>query len=371
MVNGERVKQARELRGLTQTELAQRIGKDQSAIARIERNGFQPSDEVVETIAIQTGFPPSFFRRKPKPGFPAGTLQFRARRMSAGERTRVYQYARTVWESAQDMAEDISEIPVKLPKLEEDPEVAAAVTRSALGLSPDEPISHVINAVERAGVLVLTVPLPLKKWDAFCSWTGEENDKPVIVVASEAPGDRLRLSVSHELGHLVMHRSLQGKLKDIEREATRFAGEFLMPEQAMRQEIVPPITLTSLSELKPRWGVSIQALAYRARDLGMITVRQHKYLFQQLQKHGWKKEEPPELAVPVEKPRALRKMAELLYGVPVDYRRLAASAGFAPQFARKVIELHASREEMLAGRKHTEPSTGQLIDFASRHGRSG
>lgn len=360
MINGERVKQARELRGLTQTELADRIGKDQSAIARIERNGFQPSDEVLEAIAIQTGFPPSFFRRKPSSGFTAGSLQFRARRMSAGERTRAYQYAKTVWECVQMMADEITEIPVKLPKLDEPPDVAAAVTRAELGLSPDAPIPNVIDAVERAGVLVLTIPLPLEKWDAFCLWAGEETKQPVIVVASQAPGDRLRLSVSHELAHLVMHQSLQGELQAIEREASRFAGEFLMPEAAMRQEIVPPVTLTSLSELKPHWGVSIQALIYRARDLEIISERQRSYLFEQLSVRGWRKQEPSELAVAVEKPRAVRKMAELLYGDPIDYRRFAGDAGFALRFAEEIIDLHAGRGDAPTTQAHKAPDAGRL-----------
>ncbi|MBA3474909.1 MAG: XRE family transcriptional regulator [Rubrobacter sp.] len=370
MINGERVKQGRELRGLTQTELAERIDKDQSTIAYIERGSLQPSDEVLEAIAIQTGFPPSFFRRESRSGFTSGSLQFRARKMSAGERTRVYQYARTVWESAEKMAEQINELPVRIPKLHEPPEIAADVTRSELGLPPDTPIPHVINAVERAGVLVLTVPLPLKKWDAFCLWAGEETKRPVIVIASEAPGDRLRYSVAHELGHLVLHRSLQGELKVIDQEANRFAGALLMPEAAMRQELVPPVSLTSLAELKVRWGVSIQALAGRARDLGIITERQHKYLFEQLAVRGWRKQEPSELAVPIEKPRAVRKMAELLYGNPIDYKRLAADVGFTTQFAKEIMALHADRKNMPSVAKQQTADSGKLLPFVARRKES-
>ncbi len=366
MVSGERVKQARELRGLTQTQLAKRIGKDQSAIARIERGSFQPSDEVLEAIAIQTGFPPAFFRREPRTDFPSGSLQFRARRMSAGQRTQAYQYAKTVWENAQELAKGVNEIPVRLPRLTSDPETAAAVTRSELGLPPDTPVKHVMNTVERGGALVIAVPVPLVKWDAYCVWAGDEAEKPVVVVASEAPGDRLRLSVAHELGHLVMHRSLKGELKTIDREANRFAAEFLMPEAAMREELIPPLTLTSLSELKPRWGVSIQALARRAHDLRIISERQYRYLFEQLSARGWKKKEPSELAVPVEKPRALRKMAELLYGNPIDYRRLASDVNLTPQFVQEILELHADRAGARSSREQRAPEFDNLVAFPNK-----
>ncbi len=358
-VNGERIKQARELRGLTQAQLAERVGVDQSTIAYLERDNFQPSDEKLEAIAIQTGFPPSFFRQRPVEGFPSGSLQFRARSMSAGQRTQVRQYARTVWEIAENMAGQVSEIPLRLPRLSERPEVAAAVTRSELGLPPDKPILHVTNAVERAGVLVLTIPLSMGKWDAFCAWAGEEANRPVIVVADGATGDRLRYSISHEIGHLVLHRWLEGRLKTIDAEADRFAAEFLMPEVAMREELIPPVTLTSLSALKPRWGVSIQALVRRARDLSVITERQYKYLFQQLTKRGWRKREPSALAVPVERPRAFRKMAELLYGDPIPYKKLAIDANLTTQFARELIELHA-------GRKRKAPEHNNLLTFPDR-----
>lgn len=176
------------------------------------------------------------------------------------------------------------------------------------------------------------------------------------------------LALAHETGHLVLHRSLQGELKGIDQEANRFAAALLLPKAAMLQEIVPPVTLTSLAELKPRWGVSIQALIYRARDLGIITDRQFRYLFEQLSRRGWRKQEP--LAIPVERPRAVRKMAEILYGVPIDHRQFAARAGFRPQFAKDILELHASREEMLTGRKDQEASSGTLVNFTNRQERS-
>jgi len=78
---------------------------------------------------------------------------------------------------------------------------------------------------------------------------------------------------------------------------------------------VPPVTLATVAKLKPRWRVSIQALIRRARDLAIISDRQYHYLFQQLSARGWRKREPAQFDVAAEKPRAFRKMAEVLYGV--------------------------------------------------------
>ena len=56
MVNGERVRQARELRGLTQTELAERVDVRQSTIANIENGRLVPSNELIATLAMTLGF---------------------------------------------------------------------------------------------------------------------------------------------------------------------------------------------------------------------------------------------------------------------------------------------------------------------------
>ena len=367
MINGERVRQARELKGFTQTELARRVGVKQPTIAHIETGRSKPSKEVLEAIALQTGFPPAFFRQDTYTDFPLGTLQFRGRAsMSAAQREQAHQYAKTIHEGVQKMAERINERPVRLPRLEDTPGDGARVARAALGLAPDGPIKHLTNALERGGILVLALPVELEKREAYSLWTGTNLDKPVIVTTQGSPGDRLRLSIAHEVGHLVMHQAPKGDLKTIEREAYRFAGEFLMPEQNMRDELIPPITLTSLAELKPRWRVSMAALAQRARELEIITPRQLTYLRKQLSKRGWHRNEPPNLAIPIEKPRAVRKMAELLYGNPIDYKRLASDTNLTEQFVKEIVEAHADRNEILSGVEREAPRPATVFEISRK-----
>jgi hypothetical protein len=58
----------------------------------------------------------------------------------------------------------------RLPSVSADPAAAAGVTRSALGLSPDRPIPHLIHAIEKSGGVVLAIPTALERRDAFCTW---------------------------------------------------------------------------------------------------------------------------------------------------------------------------------------------------------
>jgi len=239
-----------------------------------------------------------------------------------------------------------------------DPLAAANVTRSALGLSPDRPIFHLIHAIERCGGIVFAIPTVLERRDAFCTWVGQDAPRPVVIVASARSGDRLRFSVAHELGHVVMHQPPQGDDREIERQADRFAAELLMPEAAMHHELVQPVTLTTLAPLKPRWGVAIQALIRRAHELNVISSSQYWYLNERLSARGWKLEEPKNLEIAIERPRALRQMAELLYGRPIDYKKMADEMHLAPTFLKQIVEAHAEKRRPASQEATGKPSQG-------------
>lgn len=366
MIHGDRVRQARELRDLTQTELGFRLGVDQSTIALIESGLRQPSAGVVAGISLQTGFPVSFFRQGPPPQFSLGSLLFRAQRStSARQRMQALRYGEIIFESSARLAERlIATTHLRLPRLDtgETPERAAQLTRSAFGLGPDRPVPHLTNLVERSGVVVLALPTRLPKRDAFSGWTESAPVTPFVALSKGVPGDRMRYSLAHELGHLVMHSTLKGSVEAVEREANRFAAEFLMPGDGIRQEVLAPVTLTTLAELKPRWGAAMQALALRARDLGIITTGQCAYLFRQMAMRGWRTNEPVRL-VP-EKPRAFRKMAELLYGDPIDISRLAADARLPVPLMEEIIDAHARLDEL--PRRTATTEQGNLVPLRRR-----
>jgi Zn-dependent peptidase ImmA (M78 family) len=342
MVNGDRVKQARELNRLTQKSLADSIGLKQSAIAQIESGRVQPSEHALQGIAFQTAFPLQFFRQPDAVEFPLGTLLFRAKaEMSARERNEARQLARTVYEEFSYLRHFVRKSQMTLPRVDESPSRAATITRSSLGLSPDSPIGNLIRSVERAGVVVIALPKELKNRDAFSAWVADSELIPVVVLSKTNVGDRLRFSIAHEIGHLVLHHSIKADSRQLERESDQFAAELLLPEEAMKREMLRPITITSLASLKPRWKVSIQTLARRAFDLGYITERQYRYLMQQISRRGWRTREP--FPVESEKPRAFRKMAELVYGNPNSYKQLASAISHPASLVRATLEAHEGK----------------------------
>jgi Zn-dependent peptidase ImmA (M78 family)/transcriptional regulator with XRE-family HTH domain len=341
VITPARLRQARELRGLTQTALARQVGVHPSAIAQLETGRIQPSPEVLEALGRATGFPPAFFTRPGGPLLPLGSLRFRARAaMTARQRRQAWGYAQTVYELMAWMVVQTEYPAPRLPRLDNDPVAAAALTRQALGLAPDRPIGPLIRTLEHHGVWVLAIPVPLPRRDACSAWAGGDGATPVLVVAATPAGDRRRFSVAHEVGHLVLHQVPQGAPHALEQQADAFAEAFLLPAAAMCAAFVPPITLTTLADLKTRWGVSLQALIRRAHTLDLLTPSQYRSLSAQLGARGWRTQEP--IAVPVERPRALRQLAELLYGRPMAYASLADALGLDPAFVQELLEAHAA-----------------------------
>lgn len=348
MVNGNRIRQARELRAFTQHDLASHIGVNQSLIAQIEAGYKQPSQAVLESIAFRTGFPVQFFFQNDGPEFPLGSLLFRSHSsMGSQQRIQSWRYAEILNETIDRLSTHLEWRAIRLKRLKADPIKAAIATRSELGLSPDRPISNLTTTIEKAGVWVFVIPLDMEKSDAFSAWVGEEPCKPMVFLSSQRTGDRVRFSIAHELGHLVIHSSHQKEFREIEREANIFASEFLLPTEAMRIELVPPINLNKLARLKPKWGVSMQTLIQRAREMEAISQRQCHYLFQQINKLGWRKREPENLDIPIERPKTINKISELIYGFPLNTKKMASDLAYTPALINELVETGKSASKKL------------------------
>ncbi len=321
MIYGERIRQAREFKGLTQTQLANAVGVKQSAISEMEYNEFTPSETLLKEIAKQTGFLPSFFELELNDKLSFGTLNYRARRSaSIRDETRVYQYANIFYQQVKKICLDVMMPSNRLPQLPNTPiKKAVQITRDELCLNRNEVIKKLLRTVEDNGVIILNIPRNLPKIDAFSTWAELDEERPIIALLFGKPMDRIRFSIAHELGHLVLHQTIRPSLKLVENEANEFASAFLMPEQAMREEMKSPVTLTMLAKLKLRWGVSMQALIMRACNLKIITQRQTKYLFAQISAQGWRTKEPSNLDLEVEIPHFVRNMIESKYRTREDF----------------------------------------------------
>jgi Zn-dependent peptidase ImmA (M78 family) len=144
--------------------------------------------------------------------------------------------------------------------------------------------------------------------------------------------------VAHELGHLIMHSDAEPGGRIVEDQAHRFAAELLMPADQIRDLL--PATMggnvwQTLGRLKEQWGVSIQALLYRARWLGRLSDVSYRNAMTTISARGWRRNEPG-LITAIEQPSLLPRAVELLAQEGIDEGQLVAQCRVPADLFRTV-----------------------------------
>ena len=191
-----------------------------------------------------------------------------------------------------------------------DAEDAARSVREEWGLGND-PIPQLSELLEERGVKI--VSLDLDDVDGLAAKVRRKDKEAarVIVVKKSTWSERKRFNLAHELGHMVM---TPAESVDGEKAAHRFAGAFLAPADALRAEIGvkrSSISVGELAALKRRFGMSIQALTYRCKDLGIINQAVFGRMFKLFAERGWRAppyEEPETLDPALEEPKRFERL---------------------------------------------------------------
>lgn len=377
MPDGLRIKDGRVLMGVTQTQLAAATQLQQPLVSMFERGERGPSPAHLEAIGAALGLPLSFFDQHPLSG-PGTSPDFRkmktAKSRDSEQARQLFREAFRVTEQLLDGSGypkpampvvDDTDAELTIDRIEE----IAQETRAMWGLDGESPIRHLVRTMERRGIVVCPIVLPsdgdeplygedrLQHFGASY-WLGVA-EPALIALFPGSSGDRDRFTAAHEAGHIVLHTFRAGTEADVkEYEANIFAGALLAPERALAGAFDEHMTLKPLAQLKATWGVSMQALVMRGRQLGLISSERAQALFRQISARGWRKNEP--VHVPHETPKLMRKLLEQRYGdAPFTHHRivdeLALPLGLLRSLAPEQVNVsHPSRDNVTH------------VDFASR-----
>jgi Zn-dependent peptidase ImmA (M78 family)/transcriptional regulator with XRE-family HTH domain len=327
----ERLELARQAAGLRKNELADRVGVTPAAISQFEHGRANPSAATLAKLALALGMPVDYFARDDRPLRPANAAAafFRSLR-STRQRDRTLAAARAmfVWEVVRLLERHIElpdpsvpELPVPPDADRETIEEAAAAVRAAWQLPPG-PVAHMVRLLETHGAVVVRLRGLGRDVDAFSCLQG----RPIVVLWREKEDKaRARFAVAHELGHLVLHSEAESGNKLLEAQADAFASAFLMPRDYIYGQLPRRIDFRRLLELKLRWGVSLSALLYRARTLGVIGDSAYRRAMARMSSEGWRRDEPGDLGA-AETPTMLPHALELLRERGVTLTTLAAEA---------------------------------------------
>lgn len=300
---GERLKGARLRAGLNLRDLAEQVGVSAQAISKYERGLDTPGSGILIRLSQALKVRVEYLMR------PVNiTLSQPSFRRKAGLSQKDQ---RTIQSQVQDWLERYisieaivaNQVEFKMPEIKrsvsslDDVEQVVLALRQAWDLGHD-PIDNLVEMLEQRGIKVGIVP-GADDFDALTLCANET--MPVIVVKEDVPGDRQRFSIAHELGHNILVIPQEWSDDLAEKAAYRFAGAFLAPAPAVRQELGETrqkLDLYELHLLKHKYGLSMRAWIHRALELNIINESENRRLKELFKGNDWMEVEPGDPYLP-------------------------------------------------------------------------
>jgi Zn-dependent peptidase ImmA (M78 family)/transcriptional regulator with XRE-family HTH domain len=330
--NGKRLKQARNVYGLTVTSLAEMIEVSKQAISQFEKSepggkgSPTPRSEVLDKISNSLNFPKDFFLQG---SYILNESPIHYRSLNAATKAARHRAeVKFIWlQEITNILKQYVELPVvNIPSFNVsdhnkisagDIENFATSARRHWGLG-DGPISNALTLAENNGIIVSRIDLEADTLDALSQWSTYDSTPYIFLSSSKNSAARSRFDIAHEFGHLTFHKCLGRNIFNnpvehsiLEKQAHRFSSAFLMPARTFTNDLISP-TLERFWALKEKWQVSIGAMIMRCLHLEIIDEEYARKLWINYNRRGWAKHEPLDDRLPIEQPKILRRSFELL-----------------------------------------------------------
>ncbi|MCK9631034.1 MAG: XRE family transcriptional regulator [Methanoregula sp.] len=292
---GENIKLRRETLRISLRDLAEKIGVSHTTINKYEKDLLVPDSQRLIKISTELQVPIASLLRPPGQQIQLTCLAFRTRKMLKRDERQINAETKD-WLERYFQIERISgtsrsfEMPKGFPKKIssfEDAESAAKSLRKAWGLG-NVPLENLTTLLEDKGIKIGIIK-GITQFDALFTRC---DSHPVIVMKENLPRARQRFSLAHELGHCLLE--VEGEI-DEEKAMHRFAGAFLVPAERIFFELGrtrQKITVRELLLLKEKYGFSMGAWLFRAKELGVISQDTYIGMIKLFSIKGWKKVEP-------------------------------------------------------------------------------
>lgn len=282
------------------------------AISKYERGLMLPSDDVLSQIANACGVTVDFFNRD---HVDIGKISYRffedhptevASLLTAQIQELLDEYV-----EAENLAKTCVSFqnPLVDVTIDEfgDVELVAAELRNKWQLGM-QPIVSVYETLLLHGVRVVEFYYEDSDVNGLSTFVNGNIPFVLINTFSNKTVERKRFTALHELGHLLLNKSVDNSNPDydnmIERIVNHFAGAMLLPSDVAFNRIGrkrESITLPELISIKNLYGISISSLNYRLYALEIITYDYRNYIFNEIihpncMEKGWGGFPIPEVA---------------------------------------------------------------------------
>ncbi len=278
-----RLKSARIMAGLSMQELSDLVDNQISkqSISKYEKGMMKPDSQLLIRFSKALNVKPEYFFRPFE--IELEKIDFRKKStLSKKEIESINAKSKDFLERYIEIEEHLGinqkfENPIQDIKINsvEDIERAVLELRQVwkLGLNP---LSNIFEMLENKGFKIFEVEAS-KKFDGLSSIVG--NSIPLLVVNQISDILRRRFTILHELGHVLLQLPKECQNKEIEHYCNYFAGSFLIPKQVLIAELGVKrntVMLEELIEIKEYYGISLQAIVYRAKELNIISEQSAK-----------------------------------------------------------------------------------------------
>lgn len=299
----ERFRSARLMKGFSLQDLADELGNKVSrqALHKYEKGSVVPDSNMIGLLCDAFGVRPDYFFSTNQ--LELGNIEFRKlKKLSAKEENKILEHARDYLSRYIEL-ENILGIenkfvnPLKdFPVIESfaDIERAANLVRSAWKIGTDA-IVNVVELLEENHIKVIYLEAG-DAYDGMQTWVLNHNI-PVIAINQNVvkKDDRKRFTAMHELAHLLLKLPDNLSEKEKERYCHQFAAAFLFPGDALKKELGDKrsrIHVQELGALKLQYGISMQAIIMRSKELEIISDATCKALFNMFKQMNWRIDEP-------------------------------------------------------------------------------
>lgn len=323
----------RERRGFTGKYVAESLGRPASWVTRAEHTPGMVYGEALTDYARILGVTESFLSVR-LPNQPSQGVHFRTNRVPQRVLNMAEQHANYVAWMLNTIHREADIDPgglVGLPTYDIDllpggAAEAARLMRAAFGIR--DAVEDMAAVLERAGICIAALPEECHGVDAITVATRDGEVPAVTLLASDRPMARLRHTLAHELGHLVLDSNPYDvrSINQREADADLFAGEFLAPYERLQVVLrgITPARIDDLDDLRIRWGVSLSSLVRRARMHQDISENQYRYWYRTLNTGGVMRDSRPipQATTPSRIATLFTMMSERRYSV-ADVQRIS------------------------------------------------
>lgn len=279
----QRLINARKIRQVSQRELCKLLNNSIStnAIAKYETGKMIPSSQNLIAIAKVLDFELDYFFKPFTIEIDFNSFEFRKRSsLSSKEENSIKEQIALLIEKyveIENITNEYKKFRLEYKNIlltnDNDARAIAAKFREDLNLGIDC-ISTAIEILESNGIKVIEINAG-DKFDGSCV---KISDIPIIVLNKNMISERRRLTLFHELAHLIL--SFEANV-DIERLCNVFANEILLPSAVLKSilgERRKNISWKELKYIQECYGISVDAIILKAKQIGIISEQTHKFL---------------------------------------------------------------------------------------------